>query len=89
MCSREIMHYRRTGDDRQPCRVDIRVHADIKVAAGSDACNMGTLHGPALQRKPELMSNAELSPREILVAAPRNGAITMGREHALGTLWLT
>ncbi len=64
-----------------------RVHAaGITVAAGSDAGNIGTLHGPALHMELELMSQAGLSPREILVAATRNGAITMGREHDLGTL---
>ena len=64
-----------------------RVHAaGITVAAGSDAGNIGTLHGPALHRELELMSQAGLSPREILVTATRNGAITMGREDDLGTL---
>jgi len=32
------------------------------------------------------MLQAGLSPREILVTATRNGAITMGREDDLGTL---
>ncbi len=64
-----------------------RVHAaGITVAAGSDAGNIGTLHGPALHRELELMAQAGLSPREILVTATRNGAITMGREADLGTL---
>jgi len=64
-----------------------RVHAaGITVAAGSDAGNIGTLHGPALHRELELMSQAGLSPREILVTATRNGALTMGREQDLGTL---
>ena len=64
-----------------------RVHAaGITVAAGSDAGNIGTLHGPALHHELKLMSEAGLSPREILVTATRNGAIAMGREDDLGTL---
>lgn len=64
-----------------------RVHAaGVTVAAGSDAGNIGTLHGPALHHELELMSQTGLSPREILIAATRNGAINMGREHDLGTL---
>ena len=56
------------------------------IAAGSDAGNIGTLHGPALHRELELMAQAGLSPRDVLVAATRNGAITLGREPDLGTL---
>lgn len=64
-----------------------RLHAaGVLIAAGSDAGNIGTLHGPALHRELELMAQAGLSPRDVLVAATRNGAITMGRESDLGTL---
>ena len=64
-----------------------RVHAaGIRVAAGSDAGNIGTLHGPALHHELELMQQAGLAPRDILVTATRNGAIVMGRERDIGTL---
>ena len=64
-----------------------RLHAaGVLIAAGSDAGNIGTLHGPALHRELALMAQAGLSPRDILVAATRNGAITLGREAELGTL---
>ena len=64
-----------------------RLHAaGVTIAAGSDAGNVGTLHGPALHRELELMAQAGLSPRDVLIAATRNGAITMGREADLGTL---
>jgi imidazolonepropionase-like amidohydrolase len=64
-----------------------RVHAaGITVAAGSDAGNIGTLPGPALHVEMELMSQAGLSPGDILLAATRNGALLMDRENDLGTL---
>ncbi len=58
----------------------------IPVAAGSDAGNIGTLHGPALHRELELMVAAGLTPAAVLVAATRGGARVMGRDGDLGTL---
>jgi len=58
----------------------------IRVAAGSDAGNIGTLHGPAIHRELELMLSAGMRSAEILVAATRNAAAVMGREADLGTL---
>jgi imidazolonepropionase-like amidohydrolase len=58
----------------------------ITVAAGSDAGNIGTLHGPALHRELELMVEAGLSPAETLIAATRGGADVMGHRNDLGTL---
>ncbi|MEN8260951.1 MAG: amidohydrolase family protein [Pseudomonadota bacterium] len=58
----------------------------VIIAAGTDAGNIGTLHGPALHRELELMADAGLSPQEILTAATRGGAQVMGRGSNLGTL---
>lgn len=58
----------------------------IRVAAGSDAGNIGTLHGPAIHRELELMLSAGMRPANILVAATKNAAAVMGREADLGTL---
>ena len=60
--------------------------AGICVAAGTDAGNIGTLHGPSLHREFELMRDAGLTPAEILRAATFGGARVMGREKELGTL---
>jgi imidazolonepropionase-like amidohydrolase len=54
--------------------------AAITVAAGSDAGNIGTLHGPSLHRELELMVQAGLTPMQVLVAATRGGAAVMGRD---------
>lgn len=54
--------------------------AGVTVAAGSDAGNIGTLHGPSLHRELELMVQAGLTPMQALVAATRGGAAVMGRE---------
>jgi imidazolonepropionase-like amidohydrolase len=60
--------------------------AGVRIVAGSDAGNIGTLHGPALHREFELMAEAGMRPADILVAATKNAAAVMGREADLGTL---
>ncbi|MBD3870871.1 MAG: amidohydrolase family protein [Acidobacteria bacterium] len=56
------------------------------IAAGTDAGNIGTLHGPALHREFELMAEAGLTPREILVDATRNAALVFAAEPEMGTI---
>ena len=56
------------------------------VAAGTDAGNIGTLHGPAIHREYELMAEAGLTPREILVNATRNAALVFSAEPEMGTI---
>ncbi len=58
----------------------------VIIAAGTDAGNIGTPHGPAIFREFALMAQAGLSPMEILVTATRNGAKLMGMEEQLGTV---
>lgn len=61
--------------------------AGVTIAAGSDAGNIGTLHGAGLHRELELMvAGGGLTPAEALVAATRNGARLMGRADDLGTV---
>jgi hypothetical protein len=60
--------------------------AGVRVVAGTDAGNIGTLHGPALHRELELMAAAGLRPMDIIVAATKNGAAVMGRQAEVGTL---
>jgi imidazolonepropionase-like amidohydrolase len=56
------------------------------IAAGTDAGNIGTLHGPAIHREYELMAEAGLTPREILVSTTRNAALVFAAEPETGTL---
>jgi imidazolonepropionase-like amidohydrolase len=58
----------------------------VRIVAGTDAGNIGTLHGPAIHREFELMAAAGMRPADILVAATKSGAAVMGREADLGTL---
>jgi imidazolonepropionase-like amidohydrolase len=58
--------------------------AGIRIAMGTDAGNIGTLHGPSVFREMELMAHAGLSPSEVLVAATVNGARMLGMEDELG-----
>ncbi len=60
--------------------------AGALIAAGTDAGNIGTLHGPSIYRELRLMADAGLSPSQVLSAATLGGARVMGRETELGTL---
>lgn len=63
-----------------------RAHqAGVLVAAGSDAGNIGTLHGAALHEEMELMVAGGLSPMDVLVSATANGAKVLGRDD-IGTI---
>jgi len=64
-----------------------QVHdAGVAVALGTDAGNIGTLHGPSVFREIELMQKAGLTPIEILRTATVGGARVMGRAKELGQI---
>jgi imidazolonepropionase-like amidohydrolase len=52
--------------------------AGITIAAGTDAGNIGTIHGPALFREFQLMKQAGLAPMQILQCATTNAAKLFG-----------
>lgn len=56
------------------------------IAAGSDAGNTGTLHGPSLHRELALMAGAGLAPIDVLRAATGRGGRLMTRRRDLGRL---
>jgi len=60
--------------------------AGITVVMGSDAGNIGTLHGPAVFRELQRMVQAGLTPLEALRAATVNGAIALGMADEAGTI---
>src|SRR6058998_3291659 len=62
--------------------------AGITIAAGTDAGNIGTIHGPALFREFQLMKEAGLTPMQILKDATANGAQLFGGDigSKLGSL---
>jgi imidazolonepropionase-like amidohydrolase len=60
--------------------------AGALIAAGTDAGNTRTLHGPSLHREFVLMAQAGLTPMQILVSATSHGARLMGREAELGRI---
>lgn len=64
-----------------------RIHDHgITVAAGTDAGNVGVIHGPALFHDFALMAQAGLSSRDILVSATLGGAKLLGREKEAGSI---
>ena len=54
--------------------------AGVTIAAGTDAGNIGTIHGPALFREFQLMKEAGLTPLQILQSATTNAAKLFGGE---------
>jgi len=54
--------------------------AGVIIAAGTDAGNIGTIHGPALFREFQLMKEAGLTPLQILQCATTNAAKLFGGE---------
>src|SRR5215216_1207313 len=54
--------------------------AAVTIAAGTDAGNIGTIHGPALFREFQLMKEAGLTPMQILQCATANAAKLFGGE---------
>jgi len=60
-------------------------HAGITVVMGTDAGNIGTVHGPSVFREMELMQRAGLTPLQVLRSATVNGAATMAQSD-LGTI---
>ncbi len=54
--------------------------ANVTIAAGTDAGNIGTIHGPALFREFQLMKEAGLTPMQILQCATANAAKLFGGE---------
>ena len=60
--------------------------AGITVAMGTDAGNIGTLHGPSVFREMELMTRAGLTPLQVLQSATWGGARAMGLDRAAGAI---
>ena len=54
--------------------------AGITIAAGTDAGNIGTIHGPSLFREFQLMKQAGLTSMQILKSTTANAAKTFGGE---------
>src|SRR5205085_8997817 len=54
--------------------------AGVTIAAGTDAGNIGTIHGPALFREFQLMKEAGLTPMQILQSTTANAAQLFGGE---------
>src|ERR1700757_235327 len=52
--------------------------AGVTIAAGTDAGNIGTIHGPALFREFQLMKQAGLTPMQILQCTTANAAKLFG-----------
>ncbi|HEX8680337.1 MAG TPA: amidohydrolase family protein, partial [Chthoniobacterales bacterium] len=54
--------------------------AGVTIATGTDAGNIGTIHGPSIFREFQLMKEAGLTPMEILRCTTANAARTFGGE---------
>jgi len=89
--SPKLAERRAKGPPQQTRRFDMENlrpvwDAGITVAMGTDAGNVGTLHGPSIFREMQMMRDAGLTMPEILLSATVNGAKTMGMERDIGTV---
>lgn len=55
-----------------------------RVAAGTDAGNIGTVHGPAIHRELQLLRSAGLTPAQVLTAATRDAAFAFAAKPDIG-----
>jgi imidazolonepropionase-like amidohydrolase len=60
--------------------------AGIRVVMGTDAGNIGTLHGPSVFREMALMARAGMTALQILRAATVNGAAAMNMANDIGAI---
>jgi imidazolonepropionase-like amidohydrolase len=60
--------------------------AGARVAAGTDAGNIGALHGPALHRELALMVQAGLTPSQVITAATRDAAFAASPTPDVGLI---
>jgi imidazolonepropionase-like amidohydrolase len=60
--------------------------AGIPIVMGTDAGNIGVVHGPSILREMRLMQESGLTPLEILKSATTNGAIALGKGNDLGVV---
>ncbi len=60
--------------------------AGVTIAMGTDAGNIGTLHGPSIHREMKMMVDAGLTPLEVLRSATKNGAKALGLEGKAGEI---
>ncbi|MGH8251948.1 MAG: amidohydrolase family protein [Steroidobacteraceae bacterium] len=60
--------------------------AGITIVMGTDAGNIGTLHGPSIHREMRMMVESGLTPLEVLRSATTNGAMALGRAEDLGEI---
>lgn len=58
--------------------------AGIPLAVGTDAGNIGTVHGPSIFRELAMLAEAGLSPADVLRSATVVGAQVLGKEKDLG-----
>ncbi len=62
------------------------VDAHVDVVMGTDAGNIGTVHGPSIHREMKMMVDAGLTPLEVLRTATVNGARALGLEGQTGEI---
>jgi len=60
--------------------------AGVHIAAGTDAGNIGTLHGVSFHHELDHMVKAGLTPRDVLLSATRDAARVFAKEPESGTL---
>jgi imidazolonepropionase-like amidohydrolase len=84
----QLMEKPRKLQSSEVAQKDLRriVDAGVDIVMGTDAGNIGTLHGPSIHREMKLMVDAGLTPLEVLRSATVNGAKALGLPDDAGEI---
>ena len=81
-----IMDYYRKVDSIMQINLKLLSKANVNIATGTDAGNIGTVHASSYIQEIEAMNIGGLSPFEILQASTINAATGFGLEASLGSV---
>jgi len=87
--SKQAAQRKKRNDKRRPIvmkNLFKLAKAGVPIAVGTDAGNIGTLHGPSYHYELELMARAGMDNRSLLLAATRDAARVFSSEPEFGTL---
>ncbi|GAB5476156.1 MAG: amidohydrolase family protein [Maribacter sp.] len=81
-----IVHDALKKDSIMASNLKVLLENNIRVATGTDAGNIGTLHASSYLQELEAMQKAGMEPKQIIKASTINAAIAFGLEDEIGSI---